>query len=324
MSSHRTPDRIGGLSRDAVSQHRKMYLGSVALSAVALLVSLVASLRAVEQEQAALALTVAETYAAETVALRSWVSEQGGLLVPESESARPNPHLPAELRTRITDDGQRLTLLNPAHLTRILGERTERVSGTRIRLTAAEPLRPENAPDPWEAAALAQLGGGEGVLFEVVERDGAERFRYLAALAAEPSCLASCHPAPESGSSTVFGAIAVDCDYAPFREASRRQQRFVWGSHAALVAVALAVLTALSQALRRSLLRLAKAGVRIGDLEQLLPICASCKRVRVEADEPEDGRWVQLEDYVHRSVDAATFSHGVCPHCVHELDDSSG
>ncbi len=322
MSSSDAPERIGGLSQDAVSQHRRMYLGSIVFSAIALLVSLVVSLRAVEREQAALALTVVESYAAETVALSAWVSEQGGLPVPESESAMPNPHLSAELRTQLTDDGKRLTLLNPAYVTRLLGEQTERVSGTRIRLTAAEPLRPENAPDAWEAAALVHLAGGEGEFFEVVEEGGTERFRYLSALAAEPSCIASCHQATPGGS--VLGAITVDADYTPFRAASYRQQRFVWGSHAALVAVALAVLTALSQALRRSLLRLQKAGVRIGDLEQLLPICASCKRVRVEGEEQDDGRWMQLEDYVHRSVDAATFSHGVCPHCVHELDDSSG
>lgn len=318
--SPRTPDRIGGLSRAAVRQHRGMYLGSLLLAAVILGGSLLSAFATVEREQTQLARRIAETHVLETVALRAWVSEQGGVFVPESAEVPPNPHLPAESRTRLTSDGQRLTLLNPAYLTRILGEQTERLSGTRIRLTSPTPLRPENAPDAWEAAGLAELFGGSSGVWEIVRHDSSERFRYLAPLQAEPSCFATCHQASEVQAG-VLGAIAVDYDFGPFREAIRRQRRLLGVGHVTLLVVVFGLLTVLSRALRRSLLRLAAAGERIQDLEQLLPICASCKRVRVEGAEPA-GRWVQIEDYVHRSVDAASFSHGVCPVCVRQLDDA--
>ncbi len=48
-------------------------------------------------------------------------------------------------------------------------------------------------------------------------------------------------------------------------------------------------------------------------LQGLLPICASCKKVR-----DDDGYWQQIELYVSDHSDA-TFSHGICPECMVKL-----
>ncbi len=48
-------------------------------------------------------------------------------------------------------------------------------------------------------------------------------------------------------------------------------------------------------------------------LRGILPICASCKKIRDDA-----GYWQQVEDYVHAHSEAR-FSHGVCPECMKEL-----
>ncbi len=48
-------------------------------------------------------------------------------------------------------------------------------------------------------------------------------------------------------------------------------------------------------------------------LQGLLPICASCKKVR-----KDDGYWQQIELYVSDHSDA-TFSHGICPECMIKL-----
>ncbi|MFH1060122.1 MAG: PAS domain S-box protein [Pseudomonadota bacterium] len=48
-------------------------------------------------------------------------------------------------------------------------------------------------------------------------------------------------------------------------------------------------------------------------LRGLLPICASCKRIR-----KDDGYWEQLETYIS-THSRADFSHGLCPDCVREL-----
>jgi len=45
-------------------------------------------------------------------------------------------------------------------------------------------------------------------------------------------------------------------------------------------------------------------------LSGMLPICASCKKVR-----DDQGYWNQIETYIARHT-AATFSHGLCPPCL--------
>lgn len=51
----------------------------------------------------------------------------------------------------------------------------------------------------------------------------------------------------------------------------------------------------------------------IKTLSGLLPICASCKKIR-----DDTGYWSQIEVYI-RDHSNAEFSHGICPDCVREL-----
>jgi PAS domain S-box-containing protein len=51
----------------------------------------------------------------------------------------------------------------------------------------------------------------------------------------------------------------------------------------------------------------------VKELRGLLPICASCKKIR-----DDKGYWNQLEEYISEHFDAA-FSHGICPDCAEEL-----
>ena len=59
--------------------------------------------------------------------------------------------------------------------------------------------------------------------------------------------------------------------------------------------------------------QLEEALLQVKRLSGLLPICASCKRIR-----DEGGGWQQIEDYitVHSEAD---FSHGICPQCARKL-----
>jgi len=52
---------------------------------------------------------------------------------------------------------------------------------------------------------------------------------------------------------------------------------------------------------------------QIKTLRGLLPICASCKKIR-----DDRGYWNQIENYLLKHTDAA-FSHGICPDCVKKL-----
>ena len=58
---------------------------------------------------------------------------------------------------------------------------------------------------------------------------------------------------------------------------------------------------------------LQKALAKIKTLRGLLPICASCKKIR-----DDKGYWNQVEVYIKEHSDAE-FSHGICPECVKKL-----
>lgn len=65
--------------------------------------------------------------------------------------------------------------------------------------------------------------------------------------------------------------------------------------------------------LRRLNAELQDALARVKTLSGLLPICASCKKIR-----DDEGYWHQVEVYI-RDHSEAIFSHGICPDCAKEL-----
>ncbi|MBU0638927.1 MAG: PAS domain S-box protein [Planctomycetes bacterium] len=63
----------------------------------------------------------------------------------------------------------------------------------------------------------------------------------------------------------------------------------------------------------RLISELKTALAKVKTLSGLLPICASCKKIR-----DDKGYWEQIEDYI-RQRSEAEFSHGICPDCVRKL-----
>lgn len=53
-------------------------------------------------------------------------------------------------------------------------------------------------------------------------------------------------------------------------------------------------------------------------LRGLLPICASCKKVR-----DDKGYWSRIEEYISSRTDAA-FTHGLCPDCLAKFSSEGG
>ncbi len=59
--------------------------------------------------------------------------------------------------------------------------------------------------------------------------------------------------------------------------------------------------------------QLREALAHVKKLSGLLPICASCKKIR-----DDRGYWLQVEEYI-RNHSEAEFSHGLCPECAKKL-----
>jgi two-component system, cell cycle sensor histidine kinase and response regulator CckA len=64
----------------------------------------------------------------------------------------------------------------------------------------------------------------------------------------------------------------------------------------------------------RLIQRLTAAANQVRTLVGLLPICASCKRIR-----DDKGYWQQVETYISEHA-GVTFSHGICPACAKEYE----
>jgi hypothetical protein len=69
------------------------------------------------------------------------------------------------------------------------------------------------------------------------------------------------------------------------------------------------IITKLKETIQECKIALKKVKV----LNGLLPICASCKKIR-----DDKGYWTQLELYIKAHSDA-DFTHGICPECIKKL-----
>ena len=55
---------------------------------------------------------------------------------------------------------------------------------------------------------------------------------------------------------------------------------------------------------------------RVNELEQILPVCSHCKKIRKADANPRDQEsWELLEEYVSHYT-SSSVSHGICPECM--------
>lgn len=164
---------------------------------------------------------------------RRWNSSHGGLYVPLSPATPPNPYLrglPVQ-PTLQTKDDQTLTLVNPAYMTRQVLELQRQGGGLYSHLTSLHPLRPANAPDPWEASALARLEKGEKEVVAEENTPSGPILRVIRAIPTEPSCL-RCHAAQGYRTGDVRGGLSVSVPLGPIH--SGRQSDVIWIGHGLL------------------------------------------------------------------------------------------
>jgi len=167
---------------------------------------------------------------------RSWGSSHGGVYAPISDKNPPNPYL-KEIPERdiSTPSGRKLTLVNPAYMTRQVYELAAEkglFSGTG-HLTSLKPIRPENSPDPWERRALESFDKGGREFSEIIERDGKPFMRLIQAFVTEKSCL-RCHAVQGYKEGDVRGGLSVSLPIQPLIDATSRHLFNSLATHAAI------------------------------------------------------------------------------------------
>lgn len=139
---------------------------------------------------------------------REWNAEHGGVYVPLDDKTQPNPYLRHPARDLETVDGRRLTMINPAFMTRQIADLAARVNGIQLHITSLDPIRPANQPDPWEAQALQRFEAGEAEVLALIDMAGGAAHRYMAPLFVREPCL-SCHAEQGYALGDIRGGISV-------------------------------------------------------------------------------------------------------------------
>jgi AmiR/NasT family two-component response regulator len=159
------------------------------------------------------------------------------------------------------------------------------------------------AADGRQAVEVTQSLRPDVVLMDIKmpEMDGLEAARQIQGRCPTPVVLLTAHETPElveQASAAGIGAYLV----------KPPQARAMWRA----ITIAMARFGDLME-LHRLNAELQDALAQVKTLSGLLPMCASCKKVR-----DDEGYWHQVEVYI-RDHSEVNFTHGICPDCAGRL-----
>ncbi|OFX44292.1 MAG: hypothetical protein A2046_13580 [Bacteroidetes bacterium GWA2_30_7] len=122
---------------------------------------------------------------------RKWIAMQGGVYVPITDELQPNPYLNVENKNITTTNGEELTLMNPAYVTRQVYSLfdNKQVKG---HITSLNPINPANKADEWETEALKGFAKGDTQKISIITVNGSDYLKFMKPMIVENQCL-KCH-----------------------------------------------------------------------------------------------------------------------------------
>ena len=138
-----------------------------------------------------------------------WNAHNGGVYVPVNDKNQPNPYLNGFTdRDIVTPGGKRLTLINPAHMTRQAYQLEQEIYGIGGHTTSLDAVRPENTPDDWEREALLSFTRGEKDASELIKKGNKTFMRVMMSAITQESCL-QCHMRKGDQVGGIRGGISI-------------------------------------------------------------------------------------------------------------------
>jgi len=172
-----------GYSEQARSSIHRLFLLSIFVWTLLLACLLTWNIQSVIHQTTELASHAARAFFDEVVTTRAWNNSHGGVYVPVSDTTQPNQYLHMPDRDVTTTSGVLLTKLNPSFMNRQIGELAAQRNNVWYHITSKKPIRPDNAPDPWEVEAMTMFENGVEEHFEFIDAlGGGKNFRYMAPL----------------------------------------------------------------------------------------------------------------------------------------------
>lgn len=166
---------------------------------------------------------------------RAWASRIGGVYVP-IDKVLPNQYLQVPNRDITTSDNRKLTLVNPAYMSRMVFESIRSSSPDPIisKIVSLEPLNPVNAPDEWERHCLEAFERQEySERSEVINISGKPYLRLISMFVTEESCL-KCHARQGYRKGDVRGGITISVPLTKAFEKERETDGRILGGYSIL------------------------------------------------------------------------------------------
>ncbi|KXS45136.1 MAG: diguanylate cyclase [Candidatus Frackibacter sp. T328-2] len=203
------------LKKQTESRITKTKYFLIAISILALLLTTVSFyfwLKNIKKQYYNLQIKTSKSLLAGMKALRIWNASHNGVYVPKTEKVSPNPYLPDESKVVITKNGQELTKINAAYMTRMVSKIMKQKSNIGFHLTSLKPINPQNFPDQWEMKMLKGFRNIKKLKAKVTNLDGQLYFRYMEPLITKESCL-QCHAQQGYQVGDIRGGVSVSFPY---------------------------------------------------------------------------------------------------------------
>lgn len=160
------------------------------------------------------------------VLTREWNASLNGIYTFVSQKNQPNPYLKHPQRDLELADHRKLTMLNPAYMTRQIAELAENDDklSLRLHITSFNPIRPENQADTWENGALKRFEQGALEFSSLEFEKNQQLLRYMAPLYVKQSCL-NCHAKQGYKLGDLRGGISVSLPFQPTEQIIQNEIR---------------------------------------------------------------------------------------------------
>ena len=204
------------------SQVGRFTLAAMVIWVLVVSASLVWNLNQLTETTLEMARTHARSSFEKDVLYRRWNALQEGVYGLVQGRTQPNEHLDIAEREIITPSGRLLTKINPAFMTRQVFELAGESTGVQGHITSLKPIRPQNAPDPWERQGLEAFELGEAEVSSLAMIDEVEVMRLMRPLKVEQGCL-KCHGDQGYEVGMIRGGIAISVPTAPLKMIAETQ-----------------------------------------------------------------------------------------------------
>lgn len=202
--------------------------------------SLIWNFSKIEKNIYQLALREAKTNYEKDLLYRKWAALVGGVYVSTTKVPQ-NPYLNIPLRDIESKDGMKLTLVNPAYMTRMVHELEQKNNMVTGHLTSLKPINPANNPDVWEVKALRLFEKGVKQFHSLENDSNKISFRFIAPFVTEEPCL-KCHRQQGYKLGDIRGGISISFPYSNYQMQSNFEKNDSLQIHLMVAFIGLVIL----------------------------------------------------------------------------------